>query len=261
MKRITSRDNPFYKEIKQLAQSPQARRKASRTLLDGVHLCEAYLDCKGFPLVCLASEEQTQSPEIAKILQRCQSGGLAPVVVPDALYRPLSQVETGVGILFLVATPEGVPQRQLKESAVILDRLQDPGNLGSILRTAAAAGISHVLCSPDTVHAWSPKVVRAGMSAHFLLNIVENVPLEPLLKNATIPVIATSSHASQSLYELDLNRPVAWLFGHEGQGVAPHLLAMADESAAIPHAGRIESLNVAASVAVCLFEQLRQRKA
>ena len=146
----------------------------------------------------------------------------------------------------------------LTQSAVMLDNLQDPGNLGSILRSAAAAGVEYVFCSRGTAFAWSPKVLRAGMGAHFLLKIFENADLDELIRKARVPVLATSSHADKLLYEIDLKSPVAWLFGHEGKGVSAELLALASYRVAIPHRGAVESLNVAASAAVCLFEQVRQ---
>ncbi|TFV94920.1 RNA methyltransferase, partial [Oxalobacteraceae bacterium OM1] len=114
-------------------------------------------------------------------------------------------------------------------------------------------------CGQGTAFAWSPKVLRAGMGAHFLLEIVEHADLEAVITASRVPVLATSSHATRRVYEVDLRRPVAWLFGHEGQGVSERLLALAREQVAIPHAGDMESLNVAACAAVCLFEQLRQR--
>jgi len=151
-----------------------------------------------------------------------------------------------------------VPAR-LTQSAVLLDGVQDPGNFGSIIRSAAAAGITQIYCSAGTTFAWSPKVMRAGMGAHFLLQIFEGVDLADVIARADIDVIATSSHAEKTLYQLDLTNPVAWLFGHEGQGVAPALLQQARHKIAIPHLGDIESLNVAASSAVCFFEQVRQK--
>jgi TrmH family RNA methyltransferase len=175
------------------------------------------------------------------------------------MYQALSQVENGIGILFLVDTPSAAMPERLKECAVLLDNLQDPGNLGSILRSAAAAGIEYVFCSPGTAFAWSPKVLRAGMGAHFILKIFENVDLITLVKSAKVPVLATSSHADKQLYDVNLAQPVAWLFGHEGQGVSEELLSMAMHRVAIPHLGAVESLNVAASAAVCLFEQVRQK--
>ena len=130
--------------------------------------------------------------------------------------------------------------------------------MGSLLRSAAAAGITLVLCSHGTVSAWSPKVMRAGMGAHFLLQIVENVDLLAVLKTTTIPVLATSSYATQTVYQCNLKQPVLWMFGHEGQGLADELMDFATEQVTIPHQGPIESLNVAACAAICFFEQVRQ---
>jgi TrmH family RNA methyltransferase len=164
-------------------------------------------------------------------------------------------------LVFIIDVPQLLPPTRIEQSAVLLDNLQDPGNMGSILRTAAAAGIRVICCSKGTVAAWSPKVLRAGMGAHFLLDIHENVDLSALVNQSRIPVVATSSHAAQQIYDVDLKRHVAWLFGHEGRGVSEALLTLATLRVAIPHLGNIESLNVAASAAICLFEQVRQRRA
>lgn len=257
---ISSRDNPLYKELKQLASSGQARRKSGRTVLDGIHLCEAYLQFKGMPLVCVAAESSMKNAETGRIVAACEEGSTQCILLPDVLYQSLSQVENGVGLAFVIETPIVHGPRELKRSAVLLDRLQDPGNLGSILRSAAAAGVTDVFCAPGTVHAWSPKVLRAGMGAHFLLRIMEDVDLAALIETSSVPVMATSSHASKSIYDADLGGDVAWLFGHEGQGADEALLARATHRVSIPHLGAVESLNVAASAAVCLFEQVRQKK-
>jgi len=261
MKAISSRDNPLYKELKQLATSSQARRKVGRSLLDGVHLCQTYLDQVGKPPFCVASETAMSNPEVVNIVQACEAAHVKCIALADSLYEGISQVEHGVGLMFVVDTPLVHPPAVLTESAVLLDGLQDPGNLGSILRSAAAAGIRHVICSKGTVFSWSPKVLRAGMGAHFALQVAENIDLVPLIRLSRIPVLATSSHASRRLYDVDLHKPVAWLFGHEGQGVSEELLGLATDTVSIPHLGPVESLNVAASAAVCLFEQVRQRTA
>jgi TrmH family RNA methyltransferase len=262
VKQISSRDNPLYKELKQLAGSGAARRKAGRTLLDGVHLAQSYLQTAGQPLLCIATESGRANPEVAAILVQCDvvGAGTQCIVLPDALYGGLSQVEHGIGLMFVIATPQPTLPRVLDQSAVLLDNLQDPGNLGSILRSAAAAGIRQIYCSTGTASAWSPKVLRAGMGAHFLLDIYENVDLPEIAQQATVPVLATSSYAQSSLYQADLRQPVAWLFGHEGQGVAQDLLDCATLQIVIPHLGAMESLNVAAAAAVCFFEQVRQRQ-
>jgi len=259
MKLISSRDNSLFKELKQLASSSQARRKAARTLLDGVHLCQAYLEHVGNPLMCVVSENSQSDPEVAAVIQDCEAARVQSITLPESLYQVLSQVEHGVGLLFVIDTPQVIKPDSLVESAVLLDNLQDPGNLGSILRSAAAAGIKRVFCSKGTVFAWSPKVLRAGMGAHFVLEIIESVDLASIVQSASIPILATSSYAEQRIYDIDLSHPVAWLFGHEGQGVSDELLELATHTVSIPHLGAVESLNVAASAAVCFFEQLRQR--
>jgi TrmH family RNA methyltransferase len=260
MKSISSRDNPLYKELKRLATSAQARRKSRRSLLDGVHLAAACLQQAGAPQLCVVAESAVDHVEVVPILAQCETGGTPCISLPDVLYQALSQVENGVGLLLVIATPQPQAPRVLTTSVVLLDGLQDPGNLGSILRSAAAAGIRQVLCSGGTAAAWSPKVLRAGMGAHFLLDIIEDADLLSLCRSSRVPVLATSSHAQKTIYQSDLTQEVAWLFGHEGQGVADALLEAAGARVAIPHLGPVESLNVAAAAAVCFFEQARQRQ-
>jgi len=260
MKTVSSRDNPFYKELKQLATSSQARRKAGRSLLDGVHLCQSWLDLKGLPAHCVVSEGALANPEVAAIVQRVDASRGHVTALPDALFGAISQVEHGVNLAFVIDTPTPRPPAVLSESAVLLDGVQDPGNVGSILRSAGAAGIRQVWCSPGTAFCWSPKVLRAAMGAHFVLEIFENADLPALVEASRVPVLATSGYASECLYELELAGPVAWVLGHEGQGVSDELLKLASRRVAVPHAGQVESLNVAACAAVCFFEQLRQMR-
>ena len=259
IKLVSSRDNPQVKLLRQLADSAQARKKNRQTLLDGIHLCQAWLQHRGAPTLCVVGDSALPLPEVAAIVADCEAHQTPCLLLPDNLFASLSQVENGVALLFLIDMPQTAATANLTQNAVLLDQLQDPGNLGSILRSAAAAGITQVFCSSGTVLAWSPKVLRAGMGAHFVLDIVENADLPTLIAESLIPVLATSSHAQSSIYAADLSQPLAWLFGHEGQGVSQDLLALARQRVAIPHLGQIESLNVAACAAVCLFEQMRQR--
>ncbi len=256
---ISSRDNAQYKQLRQIASSAQARKKTGQTLLDGIHLCQAWLAHKGAPLRCVVSDSSHTVAEVKTILDTCLSLGCDVMLLPDTLFAPLSQVEHGVGLLFLIETPQTLSHPALNGAAVLLDGVQDPGNLGSILRTTAAAGIARVYCGTGTVLAWSPKVLRAGMGAHFAIEIVENTDLTALIAAAKVPVFATSSHASFSLYEQDLRMPCAWLFGNEGRGVSESLLELCTRRLSIPQNTAVESLNVAASAAVCLFEQHRQQ--
>ena len=226
-----------------------------------MHLCQAYGQHLGSPELCIVSEAARDDAEVQALTADCLAKAVRCLSLPVALYNSICQVENGVGIMFVISTPSPLLPPQLDQSAVLLDNLQDPGNLGSILRSAAAAGIKNVFCSPGTAFAWSPKVMRAGMGAHFLLNIFENVDLAASLAQAQIPVLATSSHTSTTIYDVDLRGGAVWLFGHEGQGVAAELMALASRTVTIPQQAAIESLNVAASAAVCFFEQVRQQRA
>ena len=277
LRSIQSRDNPQYKQLKPWASSAQARRKSGMTLLDGIHLCQAWLTHRGVPALCVVAESALSDPEVAAILAQCESkakdnagsnaglnaGAAECILLSDTLFSPLGQVEHGVGILFVVKVPDpassGHASPSLQSAALLLDSVQDPGNLGTILRTAAAAGVQQIFCGPGTAAVWSPKVLRAGMGAHFVLEITEDVDLAQLIQQATVPVYATQPDAPNTIYTTDLRVPSAWLFGHEGQGVSEKLLALANERLSIPQSTQVESLNVAASVAVCLFEQRRQQ--
>ena len=256
---LSSRDNPQYKQLRQIATSAQARKKANQTLLDGIHLCQAWLEHKGSPLSCVVSESARTHAEVKAIVEVCVSLECPVLLLPDAMFTALSQVENGIGLLFLIDTPQSSDHIALNGPAVLLDSVQDPGNLGSILRTAAAAGLPRVYCGTGTVLAWSPKVLRAGMGAHFVLDVVENVDLHALIAAARVPVFATSSHTPFSLYAQDLTMPCAWLFGNEGHGVSKSLLDLCTRRLSIPQHPSVESLNVAASAAICLFEQRRQQ--
>ena len=259
MKLITSKNNSLYREIRQLASSAQARRKSTRTILDGIHLCQSYLEYVGNPLFCIVNESAKNTAEVAEIIKICLLKKVSCLLLPEALYKGLSQVQEGVGILFIIEPISYSLPQKIRKTCVLLDRIQDPGNLGSILRSASAAGISEVYCSKGTALAWTPRVLRAGMGAHFMIHVHENVDLEKLIDQSAVPVIATALTAKETLYECDLKTPVAWLFGHEGQGISERLLSKADMKVRVPHAGRQDSLNVAACAAVCFFEQLRQK--
>ena len=256
MKRITSRDNPLFKELKRLAGSSPARRRAGKALLEGVHLCQAYLARVGAPVICLAGASALDQPEVASIAASLSDD--KRVLLDDGLFSAIGQVENGRAIAFLIDVPGNLPPAPLDRCSVLLDRLQDPGNLGSILRSSAAAGIGRIYCSEGTVAAWSPKVLRAGMGAHFHLEIFEDCKLASLIEHAKVPVIATSPYSRRTLYQCDLREDVAWIFGNEGSGVASDF-GGSIEWIGIPQPGGPESLNVGAAAAVCLFEQVRQR--
>lgn len=254
MKEIRSRDNAFFKDLKRLAQSGRDRRKAGRTLLDGMHLVGAYDAAGGVAETLVVSECALQRAEIAAFVAERPC-----VMLADPLFRDLGVVETPSGILAVAAipAPHGLPGN--KADSMLLDGIQDPGNLGTLLRTAAAAGFRQVLLSRDCAAAWSPKVLRAGQGAHFGLDIFEDADLAAFLADYRGTVAATCLEDAESLYEARWQGPIAWIFGSEGQGVRPALLAAAGLRIRIPMPGPVESLNVAAAAAVCLFETLRRR--
>jgi len=256
MKQITSPHNEIFKNLKQLATSAKHRRRTRQTLLEGVHLCEGYLEHVGQPQMVIYTDLAAENTEVVEIIEACDPG--SRVLLGEANFKLISSVENGIGVAFVVDTPEFVAPESLKSSALLLEDVQDPGNLGAILRTAAAAGLREVFLSSDSASAWSPKVLRAGMGAHFALDIYENVDLESLIRKSLVPVLATSLEASEAIYDHDLSGESAWLFGNEGAGVSEKLLSLSTKRLIIPQNPKVESLNVAASVAVCLFEQLRQ---
>ena len=160
--------------------------------------------------------------------------------------------------LAIVDLPSSSQALQFDLDTLILENVQDPGNVGTLLRSAAAAGIQQVVCTKGSASLWSPRVLRAGMGAHFSIKTFENIQLEDILERFEIPVYVTSSHRSTSLYDQDLKQPSVWVLGNEGQGVSEYALAHA-KAVSIPQPGGQESLNVAIAGSVCFFEMVRQR--
>lgn len=256
MKPIQSRDNPFFKTLKRLAESGRERRKTGRTLLDGVHLIEAWEAVHGPVETLVVAESALAGGEIAAYV-----AGRDGVLLADALMRDLGLVDTPSGLLAVVAMPAMAAAVDREKDAVLLDGVQDPGNVGTLLRTAAAAGVKQVLLSPGCASAWSPKVLRAGQGAHFGLAIHEEADLGAFIAEYAGTTAVTCLDGSTSLYEAKWKGPLAWVFGAEGQGVRPELIAAARLKIRIPMPGAVESLNVAAAAAVCLFEALRRKLA
>lgn len=258
MKTITSRDNPLVKRLHALAQSGRDRRQLGETVLDGAHLVQAAVDTQ-WPLKAIITSASGQSRPEHQCLFDAVAADIPRYQLPDPLFKHVSPVDTPSGLLAIIELPPSAAAEPLTDSVVVLDAVQDPGNLGTILRTTAAAGIRRVLLGEGCAQAWSPRVLRAGMGAHFVLEIEESVdPCGRLEAYRGRCLAAALGTGACSLYALDLRGPIAWLFGAEGQGLSPPLLARADQRVLIPMAPGIESLNVGAAVAVCLFEQARQ---
>jgi len=257
IKRIASRDNASYKTLAKLASSSRARREHRAALLDGPHLVEALRASGGAADTLVASESGYARAELRRLFEGTPAR--ERVLLADRLFDALAQVATPTGILAVVRTPDARPLPAALDDCLLLEAIQDPGNLGSILRTAVAAGVRQVFLGAGSVFAWSPKVLRAGQGAHFFLSIYEDAPLAALAGRCSGTVIATDPHAPRRVFDLELGAPVAWIFGSEGAGLSQRLAAAANARVRIPMPGPAESLNVAAAVAICLFEQVRQR--
>ncbi len=246
---ITSRDNPLLKTLRRLTQDSSAYRKLGQVWVEGDHLCRAALARGVKPLIAVFSESVWSQANV-------QWAGAARqnIVIADALFASISALESpaSMGFVLELAPPAAL---QVAAPSVILDRVQDAGNVGSILRSAGAFGFKQIIALKGTAALWSPKVLRAGMGAHWGLQLIEGVGLIDL-SALTLPIIVTSSHRGAYLHEALRDRalpfPCAWALGHEGQGVGVELEAMASLHMRIAQPGGEESLNVAAAAAICL---------
>ncbi len=242
---IQSRDNVFVKDLRRLAQDSSAYRKQGRVWLEGDHLCRAALARGLVPAIAVFSESFWPLAPV----QYAQAA-IKIVVLADALFASISGLESPAQMGYLMDLP-ATHALQPTMAAVVLDRVQDAGNVGSILRSAAAFGFGQVLALKGTAALWAPKVLRAGMGAHFGLRLIE--ALEPdALAALQMPLIITSSHQGALVQHQCLPWPCAWALGHEGQGVGEAVAAHAQLSVRIGQPGGEESLNVAAAAAICL---------
>ncbi|HEY2629465.1 MAG TPA: RNA methyltransferase [Usitatibacter sp.] len=256
LKAITSRDNAAYKEVARLASSGQARRKSGVSLLDGAHLVAAFFDSGRSAVDVMVNAAGLASPEIAALVARAAPARVT--LLSDALFKGVSTVDSPTGILALVETPYGKPPPRDARLTLLLEDIQDPGNVGTLLRSAAAAGVGGVMLSPGCAFAWSPKVLRAAMGAHFAVDIVEGADLDAWVSAFRGTSVALTGGAAKSLYDLDLAKPCALIVGNEGAGVSHPLQAAATVRAKIPMPGRMESLNAGTAGSIALFECVRQ---
>ena len=272
---ISSSSNPKWRHLRELLESARERRRSGQTVLEGWHLLDAWL-ATGRPIRQLVIPQRTlqqlagvpasDGDDIDESVEHSSPVQVAAdahwLILDDRLFGEPDLLPSPSPVLAVVDIPQRALPARLGEGGdiIVLDRVQDPGNVGAILRTAAAAGVQTLLTTPGTAACWAPKVLRAGMGGHFVLDIVENVAPEALQALAAhLPLAGTVLQGGQSLYGTDLRSPLAWVFGNEGEGIAPALQERLGLRLTIPQAAGVESLNVAASAAVCLFEQRRQR--
>ena len=244
---VSSRDNPLLVRLRKLNRVPADYRKLGAVWLEGEHLCSALRARGRAAAQALISDSAWAQPGLRELAAWAPS----VVRVPDHLFASVSHLASPAGIGFILAAPPA-PAVRPGVATVVLDRVQDAGNVGSILRSAAALGFTQVLALVGSAALWSPKVLRAGMGAHFALELAEGVA-SAQLDALGLPLLAGSSHAMATLAEAVLPFPCAWVFGHEGQGVAAELLKRCSQTLRIPQPGGQESLNVAAAAAICLY--------
>jgi RNA methyltransferase, TrmH family len=242
---ISSRDNALLKDLRRLAQDSGAHRKQGRIWLEGDHLCRAALGRGVQPELAVFS--QSFWP-----LARTEWGLAATknIAIADPLFAGISGLESPASMGFVVALPQA-PALDPHAPCVVLDRLQDAGNVGAILRSAAAFGFRQVIALKGTAALWSPKVLRSGMGAHFGLRLLDAADPD-VLDGLAVPLLVTSSHQGDLLHRAKLPWPCAWVLGHEGQGVSREVAARAGLALRIAQPGGEESLNVASAAAICL---------
>ena len=253
---LESKDNAKIKHLRGLIELNSARKKNQQTVLEGIHLCLAWLQQQNKIASLFTTEKALEHPDLEKIIDQYPGHVF---VISESLYKDLSILDTTLPCLAIIDLPQNSQDIDFSKNTLILENVQDPGNVGTLLRSAAAANIKQIICTQGSASLWSPRVLRAGMGAHFSLSCFENIELKDILSKFEIPVFVTSSHRSTSLYSQDLTQACVWILGNEGQGASDYALEHA-QAVAIPQPGGQESLNVAIAGSICFFEMVRQRQ-
>ncbi len=256
---IQSAANPRYRRLRGWLDSARERRRDGVTVLEGEHLVDQWLQTGRAVQALVLSQSGAGRAHRADWSTRV---AIEPLVLSDRLFATLGSLPSPVPVLAVVTVPAPDGPVQAGVDTVVLDRLQDPANVGAVIRTAAAAGIGQLLTVAGTASCWSPKALRAGMGGQFALRIHEGIDVERIdqaLAELALPIAGTLVHRGRSIHATDLRPPCAWVFGHEGEGMSAAIEARIDQAVQIPQSAAVESLNVAAAAAICLFEQRRQR--
>ncbi|HGG9448485.1 TPA: TrmH family RNA methyltransferase [Neisseria meningitidis] len=260
MKHISSTNNEHIRHLHRLLSQGKFRRQYAQTVLEGVHLLQVFLQSGRKPVGVYIPEGKMPSEEVRRLRAVVPEGKVFSV--SDGILKKISSLTCADDVLALIDIPDA-GALPAGGDCVVLDGVQDPGNVGTVLRSAAAAGVGTVVLGRGCADAWSPKVLRAGMGAHFLSGIYPQADLEIWLARYKGRVFATALREEKQavLYGEDLCGPTAWVFGNEGAGVGKAVLDRVDKCVRIPMHDATESLNVAMAATICLFEQMRQRSA
>jgi len=263
---ITSPHNQIVKLAAALRQKKN-RDETGLFMAEGVRLVEEAATSGWLIETCFFTERALSSERTRGLLDNLKAAGCRMIKVMDAIYDKISDTKQPQGIMVLVKKRSSDLAQLLSGPAlpliVVLDGIQDPGNVGTVIRTADATGCTGVVLTKGCADLFSAKTVRASMGSLFHLPVIEGLEYRDivsfLVKN-TINIVATSLDCSSVYFESDFKQPVAIVFGNEGKGVSEEMLDVANSKIHIPIVGRAESLNVAASAAVILYEVVRQRR-
>jgi RNA methyltransferase, TrmH family len=250
---LTSRDNPKVKRWAKLAVDARYRRSEKRALIEGPHLLAAALQHGCRPVALLATEEGAANAEIGALIR---ASGVKPVLLAKGVFRGVVQAETPQGVAAEIA----IAERTVADGrvSVFLEGIQDPSNVGAIVRTSAAFGVTQVIVDRACADPWSPKTLRAGMGGHFAVAITTTAELSAELNAFRGSLVSTVPRGGMPIEEADLTGPVGWLLGGEGCGLSEETLRKVPLRVSIPMAEGSESLNVAAAAAICLYETFRR---
>ena len=261
MKTIRSRENAFVRHLIGLAHSSRERKKSGHSVLDGAHLVTAFIASGRMPLALAIRESALDSDDAVALLKKIEGRNVDVNVLADALINEASALHSPAAIMAIADTPVSHAIPADADAVIVLDNVQDPGNVGAILRSAAAFGVRHALLGHGTAFAWSPKVLRAGQGAHFSVNIVEGIDIRQFLGtfNGNTLAMLPAQVGVTPIVQVDMTRPLAILIGSEGAGLADDIIALASHKVTIPMAAGTESLNAAVCAAIAMYEMQRQR--
>jgi TrmH family RNA methyltransferase len=252
---IASRDNPRVRRWRALARDARERRKARRAIIEGENLVQAFI-ASGRSVECLLIGKSASARGEFSDLE--EQGGKTATVLADSVFRSIVDVATPAGIAAEIAISTSERDLKTAENCVLLEAIQDAGNVGTILRSAAAFGIRYAALGKGCADAWSPKVLRAAAGAHFSIEIIENSDLAEAITEFAGKIVCAVPRNGAPLESADLSGRIGWLFGAEGQGVSDVLMARAALKITIAMPGGAESLNVAAAAAICFYELSRR---
>lgn len=254
---ITSNQNSKIKLVRALLGRAKERREAGAFVAEGVRLVEEAV--KGDWRFEIVLYDETLSERGKLQVEGLRSKGVDVEEVSTSVMKSVSETESPQGILAVLQFSQS-PISNLLNFILIPDQIRDPGNLGTLLRSAAASGVQAVLIPPETTDAFAPKVLRSGMGAHFRLPIhsMSWEEIEKVVRSEGLNVYAADMDG-QSCWQTDLCQPVALIVGNEAEGVSESARRLANGKVGIPMSGEIESLNAGVAGSVLMFEVMRQR--